>query len=468
MKENFKTKYQKLKLLEPLPEVKEISETVVTVAESNGELVLVDDDNESVRQHNKATLIEEEIKKLALLDSVERDLRGKEIMKKYKVKANTIDTLLSKELIAIEFNESSLFMSDQNEPWPEVVDGASLLDEISSVVTRHLIVPEGIANTLSLWVILTYCYDNFRILPQVAIYSPEKRCGKTVLLEILGACVNRPLSSSNMTPATVFRSIEAFKPTLIIDEADTFFKKNSEMQGVCNSGHAKNNAFVLRATKGETGIRRFSTWCPKVIAMIGKHQGTQHDRSIIVEMRRRLPSEKVETVPSDILDRCNDIRRKCKRWVADNSDKLTNYVPEIEDVDNDRRRDNWAPLFTIAGCASDQWLEKVNLALLNAVQAGRDDDEESITIELLNDICGIFKCEKEKTLCSEMIVDQLRANREAQWNYWPNGRGLTQHSLAKLLRKFKIKPQQVMMDGRNRRSYRWEDFLETFQRYCII
>ena len=35
----------------------------------------------------------------------------------------------------------------------------------------------------------------------------------------------RPLSTSNTTAAAIFRTIEAARPTLLIDEADTFLRQ---------------------------------------------------------------------------------------------------------------------------------------------------------------------------------------------------------------------------------------------------
>ena len=74
-----------------------------------------------------------------------------------------------------------------------------------------------------------------------------KRCGKTLLLIVLGALVPRRLFASNVTPAVLFRTIEKYRPTLLIDEADTFIRENDELRGVLNSGHTRTTAVVIRA-----------------------------------------------------------------------------------------------------------------------------------------------------------------------------------------------------------------------------
>ena len=133
----------------------------------------------------------------------------------------------------------------------------------------------------------SYAFSAWFASPFLCITSPTRRCGKTLLLIVLGALVPRRLLVSNVTPAMLFRAIEKFKPTLLIDEADTFIRENDELRGVLNSGHTRTTAIVIRAVGDDHDPRVFSTWCPKAIALIGKLPGTLADRSIEVPMRRR-------------------------------------------------------------------------------------------------------------------------------------------------------------------------------------
>ncbi len=66
--------------------------------------------------------------------------------------------------------------------------------------------------------------------------------------------MNKALVASNVTSSTIFRSIELWQPTLLIDEGDTFINNdNPDLKGVINSGHTKDMAYVLiRTTKTKT------------------------------------------------------------------------------------------------------------------------------------------------------------------------------------------------------------------------
>ena len=76
-----------------------------------------------------------------------------------------------------------------------------------------------------------------------------KRCGKTTALHVLAALVHRPLPAANVTAAALFRSVEQFRPTLLIDEADSFLRDREELRGVLNSGHVRASAVVVRTVR---------------------------------------------------------------------------------------------------------------------------------------------------------------------------------------------------------------------------
>ena len=75
----------------------------------------------------------------------------------------------------------------------------------------------------------------------------------------------RPLAASSITPASLFRVVELVRPTLLIDEADTFATDNDELRGIINSGHSRDSAHVIRTVGDDHEPRSFSTWCPKLL-----------------------------------------------------------------------------------------------------------------------------------------------------------------------------------------------------------
>src|SRR5207253_979487 len=56
----------------------------------------------------------------------------------------------------------ALMLTDP-EPWPEAVDGAELADEIAGIFGRHIILPEGAAHALTLWVLHAHALGAFEV-----------------------------------------------------------------------------------------------------------------------------------------------------------------------------------------------------------------------------------------------------------------------------------------------------------------
>jgi hypothetical protein len=128
--------------------------------------------------------------------------------------------------------ETRLLQFPEIEPWPESINGELLLNEILTIINRFVVLPKWAGETLALWVLHTYAYQLRDVTTYLGIESPEKRCGKTTLLTVLSELVNRPIISSNISSPAFFRVIEETRPTLLIDEADTFLQANDELRGI--------------------------------------------------------------------------------------------------------------------------------------------------------------------------------------------------------------------------------------------
>ena len=153
------------------------------------------------------------------------------------------------------------------------------------------------ADAAALWVALTWFIDVVEVAPLTIINAPEKACAKSLLLELMGRMSARPLPVSNLSTAALFRSVEMLRPTLLIDEADTFIRANDDLKGLINAGHTRAHAFVLRLVGDNHEPKRFSVWGAKALAGISmeKHlPDSTMSRAIVINLRRKLPHETVE------------------------------------------------------------------------------------------------------------------------------------------------------------------------------
>lgn len=324
--------------------------------------------------------------------------------------------------------------------------------------------PEHSRDTAALWILHSYLPDCFLVSPRLAICSPMKRCGKTTLLDVLACLVLRPLPTANVTSSAVFRVIEAYRPTLLVDEADTFLRDNDELRGIINSGHRRGGP-VLRAVGDDHEPRAFSTYSSCAIALIGKLPDTLHDHSVVIDLKRRLPNEPITPFRPDRAGHLDMLARQAARWGRDRTEEIRTADPDMPSGIYNREADNWRPLLAIARVAGGQWPERACKAVAESHDAAGDSDESRITV-LLEDIKTIFAEKDTDRLPSFDLSEALHAIEGRPWaEYGRRGKPISQNQLARLLKPLGIAPEVVRVGKKTSRAYRLEQFAEAFARY---
>lgn len=366
-----------------------------------------------------------------------------------------------------EDQQGKTVMLSVSEPWPDPVDGAQLLDDICDAVRRFVALGEEAAVAVTLWVIFAYTIGASFVAPILALISPVKRCGKTTLLDVVASLVPRRLMASNITAAALFRTIEHFTPTLLIDEADTFLAAHDELRGILNAGHTRSTAVVIRTVGDSHEPRTFSTWCPKAIALIGRLPATLEDRSIVISLRRKAPGEKLERLRRDRIDRdLEPLRQKATRWANDSLASLRAADPDVPAGIHDRAQDNWRPLLSVADLVGHEWPERARRAA-GALNRGEEIDQ-SARVQLLADLRALFRAKGRDQLGSAAVVESLCKKEERPWAEWSKGRPLTKSQLARLLAPFDVRPKTIRVGDVTSKGYRREDLEDAFARYLPL
>jgi putative DNA primase/helicase len=343
----------------------------------------------------------------------------------------------------------------QPEPWPERVDGAELLDELVSLFRRHLSLPEGAAQALALWVLFTHCLDAFEVSPRLAILSPVPECGKTTVLKLLSRLVPTPLPTSNISSAVVYRVIKEERPTLLIDEADTFFDSNSEMTGILNSGHTRDAAFVWRCASAEKEYepQYFSTWAAMAIAKIGKLPPALDSRSITISMQRARPDEQLDRLKKEQYHEIEILAQKASSWERLNRHQLQGAEPQVPEGLHNRAADNWRPLLAIAHSAGGHWPDTARQVALQL--SGEAELPERV--HLLIAIRSIFESTGVDRFSSADLCKKLSSADDQTW--W------TPNNLAREIKSFGIRPHGIRIDDKTPKGYYLSNFEDAFARY---
>jgi hypothetical protein len=421
-------------------------------------------DLDSALSLTHANSAEEIIDQLAGLGPLEYDRRRETAAKKLGVKLGALDAEVKNARAARQHKGSrdgGDFLRDV-EPWLEPVDGSELLTAIADHVCWHVILPAHAAEAIALFVVYTHAHDAAEHSPILTVESPEKRCGKTTLASLLALLAARPLPVSNISTSAVFRTIEKYAPTLIIDEGDTFLRENEEMRGILNSGHNRSTAFVVRCEGDDHEPRLFTTWCAKAIFLIGSPPDTLRDRSVVVRLRRKKPGETVLRLRNR-AEIFHELQSKAARWARDHLDSLRACEPEMPVGLNDRAEDNWRILLAIADEAGGPWRTKAREAARALSSDGTIDDSEmaSAGTLILRDTQMVFNGRGATSIGSLELIEGLCELPEAPWSEWRHGRPITGRGLAKLLKPFDIRPRH----SRTGSTYERRSFEDAWQRY---
>jgi len=403
---------------------------------------------------------EDRLDELASLNPLDYDQEREAAAKKMGVRTSTLDTEVAKR----RQGDESVSRYSEVQPWDEEVSGGRLLRRLSDIIDDYIILPRDVDVAVALWLLHAHAVNAARYSPILFITSPTKRCGKTNLLTLISQLVPKPLATANISPAAMFRVIEKYQPTIMVDEADTFLKDSLELRGVLNSGHNRLQAFFTRCEGDNHEVKDYSTWGPKAVASIGRIHPTLEDRSVKIELKRKLPHEKIKRLPADLRE-FEEPRRMAARWAQDNMESLRRAKPIVPDNLNDRARDNWTPLLAIAEACGSEWTEA---ALRVALKLSAVDDDQTFSIMLLEDLRDMFELNDRDNLASAGIAASLGAMEDRPWPEFKNGKPITTRQMARLLADFKVYPKQVRVGSRRANGYAFSQLERTFERYVPL
>ena len=349
------------------------------------------------------------------------------------------------------------------EPWPEEVDTDALLLSLKRRMQRHVILSNEAATVVALWVLFAWAHDTAAVhSPILRVTSPEANSGKTTLLSIVTFLTPRALLCVEISEATLFRGVELWQPTIIVDEADVILVNNEPLRAVVNSGWTR-GAVVPRCIGDDKTPHAFPTFCPKALGMKGrKLLDTTLSRCIDIELKRKRAGEKVEHFRSIDDAGLEELRQQALRWSIDNAESLKGAEPKMPAGFENRLGDNYRLLLAIADLAGGEWPERARQA---AQRISGTADTTSAGTRLLAAIRAAFDQTVGGDLSSAELVAKLTAEPDSEWAEWRSGKPITQAQLARLLRPFGVAPCPVRIRDQQVRGYRRQQFVESWERY---
>src|SRR3989442_777722 len=166
-------------------------------------------------------------------------------------------------------NEVVLLPSEPEEYGSE----AELLAEIQSFIHGYVDVSPLFEKIASYYVLFSWVYDSFNELPSLRLRG-DPGSGKTRFLLTVGSLCYKPIFASGAsTVSPLFRILDAFRGTLIIDEGDfRLSDEKTEIVKILNNGNAKGFPVLRSEVTGngkEFNPRAYAVFGPKLVATRG-------------------------------------------------------------------------------------------------------------------------------------------------------------------------------------------------------
>jgi hypothetical protein len=353
------------------------------------------------------------------------------------------------------------------------IDGAELLDRVRGRLTKHVaFANEHQSVAATLWPAATHGLGCWHHATRLAITSPQKRCGKSRLLDILAGISHSPMMCADSTTPAIYRSLgyaddqgAAKTPTLFVDEADALFgtkrvaERNEDLRALFNAGFQRNRP-VWRCVGGGQTPTAFNSFAMAALAAIKGLPDTITDRAVHIVLQRRRPTDRVSPFrvrrDGPALER---LRTELAAWVREDSHLKELAEAEPEMPVEDRAADAWEPLIAIADAAGGHWPRLAREACKAMSAEAGEAEVDQADILLIRDIEQVFTTADAPFLRSQDLVNGLRKIEDSPWDDWE----FTPSKLANRLKPYGVRPGHD--PSGDHRGYKLQSFYDLFARY---
>lgn len=350
------------------------------------------------------------------------------------------------------------------------------LDRIDHFIRRFLILPnESDYTIVSLWIAHTYFTHKIKTTPRLAIISPEYGCGKSRVLEVLESLTFKGEKLDHHTRSYLMRTVDLIReefsrsPTLLIDEIDSVFRKNSEegeaTRAFANTGYRATGFYGITEGDSKKTPTKFKTFAP--MALAGKGEVLPESvmtRAVIIRLQRRMGNEYIEDFLTDLVAfEAEELREELLGWSDYCAQEISTLNPDLPVRDRDR--EVWLPLFIVAHLADEAWIKRAEIALAN-IQEAKSDNTLPRERQLLSDTWKIFQGQEREKIKSAAIILGLIEMPDSEWDTYNFGKPINERALAKKLRTYGIKPAQIRFEnGQGAKGYYRSEVESAVKRY---
>jgi len=293
------------------------------------------------------------------------------------------------------------------------MDIARLAIEINTFIKNYLEMPlDSDYLILSMWVFHTYLIEKFNTTPILYFYG-VKETGKSRAGEVLSELAFRAQRLTSLTEATLFRSVELFKPTLIIDEIKLMGKGGNQGLADLIKTTYKRGLKVSRINLnkyGEDQIEYFDTFSPLVICTTETIPDIIESRCILFIMQKNSNPQIERKID---MKWANDLR---ERLTVFRANYMSKELPEAQYIARGRLNEIMFPLYqALLICEPERKSEFVQI--VKRIQKNKDNEEgmelEAEIVKAIDDECRENRDSQFLTQAISKRINEFRSENEA-------------------------------------------------------
>lgn len=312
--------------------------------------------------------------------------------KRYSPKQNLPIKMLNPSILKRSFN----------------LDTAQLVTEIDDFIKSYLEMPlDSDYLVLALWVFHTYLIEKFNTTPILYFYG-VKETGKSRAGEVLSELAFRTQRLTSLTEATLFRSVELFKPTLIIDEIRLWGRGGNQGLADLMKTTYKRGLKVSRVNmnkNGEDQIEHFDTFTPLVICTTESIPDIIESRCILFTMQKNSNPQIEEMIDEEWA---NDLRERLTIFRANHFNK---ELPKAQYIARGRLNEIMFPLYQSLLLVGPERKNEF-IDIVKRIQKNKENEEGmSLEAEIVKAIDDEYQENQNKRFLTKSISERLNESR---------------------------------------------------------
>ena len=285
-----------------------------------------------------------------------------------------------------------------------------LLKDVIRFIKRYLELPEEAGYLiLALWVFHTYLIEKFNVTPIIYSYGLMET-GKTRTGEIMKEIAYKCETMTSPTEATLFRSAEYFKNTLVIDEVKLWGKDGNQEVARLIKSRYKRGLKVSRINmnkdkKGEDKIEYFDVFSPLLISTTESIPDIIESRCIRFTMQKNANPEVEGNID---LELAKGIRNKLTIFRANYINK---ELKKVKDISRRRLNEILKPLYQILMEIDPKHSDDFKLVVKELEESRKSEEGYSDNALIVNEIVKFYNEEGRTFITNAELTKRINEDK---------------------------------------------------------